>query len=316
MRLKSVGIMLALFGLASSVTPVMSQAAVSKSSTTMTVVGAETLESLMLLWEDAYRRAVPAFKLNFQATMSSSAIQDLIDGKTSIAPVTREMNAEELKAFKAKWNYAPTRIAVAMDALVILVNKNNPIKEIKMEQLDAAWTTSRLQGWPRDIKVWGDLGLTATNWSDRPIRLVGQPEGSGVRDFFRHAVELDGTAKPNIERGTDVMSMVDTIITDQSTMGYGSVSQVYTSTKSIPVVPVGTKSAIEPTQSNVANGTYPLTMFAYMYVNKAPGTPLDPTTNRFMLFVLSKEGQKQVQLDGHVPLPEDLLQMGLRRLEH
>ncbi|HWQ08871.1 MAG TPA: substrate-binding domain-containing protein, partial [Holophaga sp.] len=188
-------------------------------------------------------------------------------------------------------------------------------KEVKIEQLDAAWTTSRLQGWPKDIRVWGDLGLTAANWAERPIRLVGQPDGSGVRDFFKHAIEEDGTAKPNIERGTDVMSMVDTIITDQSTMGYGSVSQVYTSTKSVPVIPVGTKTAVEPTQANVANGTYPLTMFTYMYVNKAPGAPLEPNANKFMMFVLSKEGQKQVQLDGHVPLPEDLLRMGLRRLE-
>ena len=307
------GLALAWVGLLNTGAPLQAQAA--KPAATLTVIGAEPIEPLMLLWEESYQKTVdPTFKLNFSPTMSSSAIQSFIDGKTLIAPVTRDMKTEELNVFTQKWGFAPTRVAVAMDALVILVNKNNPIKEAKIEQLDALWTTSRMQGWPRDVRSWGDLGLTASGWADRPVRLIGHPEGSGTREFFKRVIEADGSAKPGVERGSDVMSMIDTIISDQTAMGYASISQVFTSTKSLAIVPVGGKAAVEPSQANVANGSYPLSMFTYIYVNKAPGKPLDGPVLNFLSFMLSKEGQRLVQMDGRVPLPEDLLRMNLRRL--
>jgi phosphate transport system substrate-binding protein len=217
MRLRTFGLTLLLLGAVPSEAFLAAQTGAPRPALPMNMVGAETLESLMLLWEDTYRRTVdPTFRLNFESTMSGHAIQAFITGKTVLAAVTRDMQEEEVKAFTDKWGYAPTRIAVGMDALVILVNKYNPVKEIRTEQLDALWTLSRLQGWPKDVRTWGDLGVTAPNLMDRPIRLVAHPEGSGARDYFRHMIEMDGKPKPNIERGADIMTMVNLIISDQA----------------------------------------------------------------------------------------------------
>jgi phosphate transport system substrate-binding protein len=97
-------------------------------------------------------------------------------------------------------------------------------------------------------------------------------------------------------------------------MGYSSVSQVFTNTRTVPIVPVGGKTAVEPTQANISTGAYPFTTFTYVYVNKTPGKPLDPGVQKFLAFALSKEGQKQVQLDGRIPLPEDMVRMSLHRI--
>jgi phosphate transport system substrate-binding protein len=56
------------------------------------------------------------------------------------------------------------------------------------------------------------------------------------------------------------------------------------------------------TYDEVVSGTYPLSRFLYIYVNKTPGKPLDPLVHEFMKLVFSKEGQEVVVKDGYMPL--------------
>ena len=45
-----------------------------------------------------------------------------------------------------------------------------------------------------------------------------------------------------------------------------------------------------------------MSRFLYVYVNKAPGKPLDPLPLEFLKLMLSKEGQEVVVKDGYMPL--------------
>ena len=60
---------------------------------------------------------------------------------------------------------------------------------------------------------------------------------------------------------------------------------------------------VEATPDNAANGTYPLSRFLYVYVNKKPGQELAPIDREFVKLVLSKVGQEVVVKDGYIPLP-------------
>jgi phosphate transport system substrate-binding protein len=276
---------------------------------------AELVEPLIVVWTGEYQKTDPSFDIKYQSVMNSVVTKAFVEGKSALAPCARELSDEETKAFTAKWGYAPTRIAVAMDALAVIVHKGNPIKEIRIEQLDAIYGTSRLQGWPKDVTVWGDLGLTASNWANRPIRVFGHPIGSGTRDFFVHEVQVDGPSKGTITRGSDILAMLEELMADQSAIGYGSISQVYTSLKAVPLIPRGGKAPVEATPANVASGAYPLGRILYFYVNRAPGKSLDPSLAGFLRFALSKEGQHLVQAAGFAALPEDLAQINAKRLD-
>ena len=59
--------------------------------------------------------------------------------------------------------------------------------------------------------------------------------------------------------------------------------------------------------SDVLSGEYPLARFLYVYVNRAPGKPLEPLVREFLGFVLSREGQKIVIKDGYLPLSAALV---------
>jgi len=280
------------------------------------LVVAELVEPAVRCWTDAYRQSHPEFKVSYLTTMNSQVVKSFIEGKTPIAPCAKEMSPQELNDFRAKWGYTPTRVAICMDALVALVNKNNPIKEIRIEQLDAMFSTSRKQGWPKDVETWGDLGLSGDNWNSCPIQLFGHPEGSGTRAFFKEAVELDGTAKADIHRGEDILQMIEALMANQAAIGYGSLSQTYDQLKALPLISRGGKSAVAPTPLNVANGSYPLGRVLYLYVNKRNGSPLESSLKSFLTFILSKEGQRCVLESGFVPLPEEMAHMGAHRLEN
>jgi phosphate transport system substrate-binding protein len=279
-----------------------------------TAICSLALEPLMLLCVEELRSTNPQFKLDVRPNVATEVAKALIEGRSQLAPITREFKPEELASFTAKWGYAPTRVAIGMDALVILVQRNNPIKEIKIEQLDAAWTTTRKNGWPKDVATWGDLGVSNGNWALRPIICIDRPEGSGLREFFKQTVTLGGKHKDTNRPSTDSATLVEEIASNQAAIGYGSLSEVFNITRAVGVIPVGGKLTIDPTRENVANGTYPLARVIYIYFNRTPGRPILPPVLEFMRFMLSPRGQRQMELAGLVSLPQDLMEMNTRRL--
>jgi phosphate transport system substrate-binding protein len=66
---------------------------------------------------------------------------------------------------------------------------------------------------------------------------------------------------------------------------------------------------------NAISGKYPLARFLYVYVNKAPGTPLPPLTAEFIKLVLSREGQEVVVKDGYIPLPAKVAEKELTKIQ-
>ena len=60
---------------------------------------------------------------------------------------------------------------------------------------------------------------------------------------------------------------------------------------------------------------YPLSRYLYVYVNKAPGKPLDPLLREFLKLVLSKEGQEVVVKDGYLPLSAELVKAEAAKIE-
>ena len=65
----------------------------------------------------------------------------------------------------------------------------------------------------------------------------------------------------------------------------------------------------------MTSGKYPLSRFLYLYVNKAPGKPLDPLVKEFLKLILSKEGQEVVVKDGYLPLSAGLVKEELAKIE-
>jgi phosphate transport system substrate-binding protein len=70
------------------------------------------------------------------------------------------------------------------------------------------------------------------------------------------------------------------------------------------------------TFEEVVEQKYPLSRVIYIYINRAPGKPIDPKLREFLKYVLSKEGQTVVEQEGvFLPLPLEFVKQELAKLE-
>lgn len=276
-------------------------------------VGSDSMEPLMALWGEDFKKFHPRISTLFICKGSGTAPKALIEGSTLMGQMSREMTDQELAAFQAKYGYAPTRLPVAVDALVIYVNANNPVKQLRMEEIDAIFSTTRKGGAKNDILLWGELGLGG-DWKQRDIQAYGRDENSGTRAFFKEHVMKKGDFKPSVKAYMDQFAVVEAPAVDGGGISYGPLQYANRMVKGVPVASFKSDRFIEPSLETIQKATYPLTRFLYIYVNKAPGKALDPAVKEFLRFVLSKEGQAGVASFGAVGIPGDLSAMGVGKL--
>ena len=106
-------------------------------------------------------------KIQIEGKGSSTAPPALIAATAQLGPMSRAMKGSEIDEFEKKFGYKPTAVRVAVDALAVFVNKDNPIACLTMQQVDAVFSKSRRAGHKENVKTWGQLGLTG-DWANRP----------------------------------------------------------------------------------------------------------------------------------------------------
>ena len=129
-------------------------------SGTINSIGSDTLNNLITLWAEGFRKQYPNVKIQVEGKGSSTAPPALIEGTAQLGPMSRTMKSSEIDAFEAKFGYPPTPYPVAVDALALFVNKDNPVKGLTMPEVDALFSKSRRQGHAVDLTKWGQLGLS------------------------------------------------------------------------------------------------------------------------------------------------------------
>jgi phosphate transport system substrate-binding protein len=279
----------------------------------ITSIGSDSMDPLMQLWFEDFVALHPGTTYTLISKGSATAPPALIEGRTLMGQMSREMNTEELDAFQAKFGYPPTRVVVAMDALAIYVNANNPITRLSLEQVDAIFSRDRKAGYGRSLDTWGDLGLTL-EWATRAIQPYGRDENSGTRAFFKEHVLRKGEYKDNVKAVSDQFALVEAAAMDAAAIAYGPVQHSLRMVKAVPIVDFRGTTPILPTVENILNGKYPLARFLYIYVNLRPGQPADPLVKEFLRFVLSRQGQSDVANFGAIPLPADLAGINLNKV--
>jgi phosphate transport system substrate-binding protein len=70
------------------------------------------------------------------------------------------------------------------------------------------------------------------------------------------------------------------------------------------------------TPETIWDRTYPLHRFSTLYINRRPGTPVDPKVKEFIRYILSREGMQAVADDGaYTPLNEKVAQAQRHKLD-
>jgi len=266
-------------------------------------IGSDTLNNLMAYWVEGFNKNYPNVKIQVEGKGSTTAPPALIESTSQLGPMSREMKNEEIDKFEKKFGYKPTKVAVAIDALAVFVNKGNPIKSLSLQQVDAIFSKSRKGGLEKDAKTWGDLGLTG-GAATQPISLYGRNSASGTYGYFKEHALFKGDYKDTVKEQPGSSSVVQSVGSDKYAIGYSGIGYLTSGVRAVPLSDAKKNggAAFAATYENALSGKYPLARFLYVYINKDPKKPLDPLTREFLKYVLSKEGQETVVKDGFLPL--------------
>jgi len=276
-------------------------------------VGSDTLANLMTFWAEEFKKQYPNVAVQIQAAGSSTAPPALTEGTSNFGPMSRPMKDQEIEAFEKKFGYKPTAIPVAIDALAVFVNKDNPITGMTMEQVDQVFSSTRTCGGGKDITKWGELGLSGP-WAGRDVQLFGRNSVSGTYGYFKEHALCKGDFKSNVNEQPGSASVVQSVASSLNGIGYSGIGYTTSSVKAVPLSKKAGDKFVEATADNALTGTYPLSRALYIYVNKAPGKDLAPLEREFVKMVLSKQGQEIVVKDGYIPLPAAMVAKTLDKL--
>lgn len=276
-------------------------------------IGSDTLNNLMTYWAEGFKKKYPNVNIQIEGKGSSTAPPALIAGTAQLAPMSREMKGKEIEDFEKKYGYKPTKIGVALDSLAVFVNKDNPVKSLSLDEVDAIFSKTHKRGLA-DVTTWGQVGAKGP-LAAKPISLFGRNSASGTYGYFKEHALNKGDFKNTVKEQPGSASVVEGVAKDISSIGYSGIGYATSGVKALALSDKKGGPVYEASYANVLSGKYPLSRMLYIYVAKKPGQPLPKVVEEFLKYALSKEGQQVVVKDGYDPLPAAVAAKQLQALK-
>ena len=301
-----------------------------KLSGSLKMVGPDVMVNLMKLWVGKFEEVNPDVKVAIESVAPGASIAGLTDGSAQLAPAARELFPAETAPFEQKYGYQPYAIRAGVgsyrtpgktSALAFFVNKENPIENLSMAQLDAIYSSTRRRGYKNDITTWGQLGVKG-EWADKPIVAYEVKRPNGQSAFLGERVLANGEYKDGIRAlppsgaGNVFKEIVERITADRYAIGYATFADATPGVKPLGLSETEGGPYFKGTFDEVASMKYPLSRFIYIFVNRPPGKPLDRLLREFLNFVLSREGQDALVKEGFfLPLSAEFVRNERTKLE-
>lgn len=218
-------------------------------------IGSDTLNNLMTYWAEGFKKKYPNVNIQIEGKGSSTAPPALIAGTAQLAPMSREMKGKEIEDFEKKYGYKPTKIGVALDSLAVFVNKDNPIKALSLDEVDAIFSKNHKRGLA-DIATWGQAGVTGP-LAAKPISLFGRNSASGTYGYFKEHALNKGDYKSTVKEQPGSASVVEGVAKDVSAIGYSGIGYATSGVRALALSNKKGGPAYEASYANVLSGKYP-----------------------------------------------------------
>ncbi len=255
------------------------------------VKGSDTLVNLVQSLAENYIKENPDKKVSVTGGGSSTGIAALINKNVDIANASRQIKDKEVKKAKDA-GIEPTKVIVAVDAISVIVNPDNPVEKIDVETLGKIYRG--------EVKNWKEVG-----GKDQKIVLYGRQSNSGTYEFFRKFVlgkKADYSLDMNRMNGNS--NIVEMVKGDKGGIGYVGVGYVRGPVKegSLKLLKVAEKKdgyyASPLNTEDVAAMKYPIARTLQQYVNGKP----EGEVKEFMNYIVSDKGQQVVVKNGFFPI--------------
>lgn len=240
---------------------------------TVSTDGSTSMEKVIGALGESFMEANSGTTFTYNPTGSGSGIQAVSEGRCDIGLSSRALKDDE-KASGLK------ETIVALDGIAIIVNPQNPVKDLSLEQIAKIYTG--------EITNWKDVG-----GEDAEIVRIGREAGSGTRDGFESITETKDACQYRQEL-TSTGDVITTVSQNPNAIGYASLAAIKDSVKALTV------NGVAPTEATVKDGTY-LVQRPFVLVTKE-GAALSETAQKFFDFATSADAASIISAAGAVPV--------------
>ena len=241
-------------------------------SGTVSTDGSTSMEKVIGFLSEAYMEENSAVKVTYNPTGSGSGIKAVQAGSCDIGLASRDLKPEEATELKGT--------VVAIDGIAMIVNKENPVKDLTIEQIAALYKG--------EITNWSEVG-----GADAPVVLIGREAASGTRDGFESITDTEDACKYNQEL-TSTGDVVQTVSSNPNAIGYASLASVKDTVKLISV------EGVTPSTKTIQDGSYKIQRNFVMVTKK--NAELSPAAKSFFEFATSSAADEWIIEAGAVPV--------------
>lgn len=240
---------------------------------TVSTDGSTSMEKVIGALGESFMEANSGTTFTYNPTGSGSGIQAVSEGRCDIGLSSRALKDDE-KASGLK------ETTLALDGIAIIVNPQNPVKDLSLEQIAKIYTG--------EITNWKDVG-----GEDAEIVRIGREAGSGTRDGFESITDTKDACQYRQEL-TSTGDVITTVSQNPNAIGYASLASIKDSVKALTV------NGVAPTEATVKDGTY-LVQRPFVLVTKE-GVALSETAQKFFNFATSADAASIISAAGAVPV--------------
>lgn len=230
-------------------------------SGSMKISGSTTVQPAAQAVATSFMKKYPAVRITVVGGGSSVGINDVLAGRVAVGMSSRDLKSTELQ----KGAY-PT--AIARDALTIIVNPANPVKNLTAAQITGIYTGK--------ITNWKQVG-----GPDAAIVPVGRSATSGTGEFFKSKFLVGVTQSSRVKTYESNGLVRQAVASNKYAIGYVSMAFVNSTVKPISI------GGVYPSRTNALNGTYKYVRKLYLVTKGRPAG----LAKAYIDYCLSSTGQ-------------------------
>ncbi len=240
----------------------------------------ESFKSVLQALTESYTTLNPETKIDLIIKKEDEGFLDLLDGKTRVAVMSRELSPKERAAFDSKVDLKWEPAKFAGDAVVFVVPKSSPRNSITFEEIKKELNSDKK-----------DIIFDGTNSSN--LNFVAQKLNKKPSELKFSIISGNDNL---IEQLTNYPDKIGAISLNTISRPYGKEAEKLRGLiKILPVVKDG--KTYEPSLNNIKNMTYPFTRILYFLTNEG----YYGLGNGFIRFSCTQLGQIIVEKEGLQP---------------
>ena len=175
-----------------------------KLSGKLTLAGSYTMSQVASVWADSFRQMHPGAEIDVQVIGSVGSVNAVNAGEAHIGLLSRSILRSEVQDFQREHGHSPVVLTPMHESIGVFVHKDNPIKGLTFEQLDAIFSFTLRRGASKPAATWGDLGLKG-EWASKPIQVRGRRQATGVQVYFQEVVLAGGEFRRTSKKFSAIM---------------------------------------------------------------------------------------------------------------